>query len=293
MSISRRNLIKTIGALSLVPVGPLGCGSKDKTDETDDKTDDETGTVSGDTDDLIDTSTPDNSDTLTEDGWLIGGTALITASYPDDSIFDGTGDCSVSLTESTTAGPCYFQDSTGEDISEGLAGLPMLLCLKLIDSSCRPLNNHIVEIWHSDVNGVYSGDTSQSGDANDFSLDFCTGGDEPATQSSWYRGQLETDAEGRVNFKSCFPGWYPSRTIHIHFAVSDANGSSRVISQLCFTDELAKQICTTHPLYTHRGEQDTPIPIDGVFPSNSDSFLLKTQQNSDGTLLAYHTIQVT
>ena len=72
MSISRRNLIKTIGALSLVPVGPLGCGSKDETD-------DETGTVSGDTSDSIDTSTSDDLGTLTADGWLIGGTTLIMA----------------------------------------------------------------------------------------------------------------------------------------------------------------------------------------------------------------------
>ena len=101
----------------------------------------------------------------TADSWLIGGTALVTASYPDDSIFDNGGSCEVNLTGSTTKGPCYFQDSTGEDISEGFTGLPMLLCLRLIDSNCEPLANHTVEVWHCDANGVYSGDTSESADA--------------------------------------------------------------------------------------------------------------------------------
>ena len=103
------------------------------------------------------TDTAEEGDT-TADGWLIGGTALITAAYPDDSIFDTGGNCEVNLTGSTTKGPCYFQ-ILGEDISEGFTGLPMLLCLRLIDSNCDPLANHTVEVWHCDANGVYSGDT--------------------------------------------------------------------------------------------------------------------------------------
>lgn len=242
------------------------------------------------------TATASPTPTSAVTAWSSGSTDLITVDYPDESIFDVGNTCSVSLTQDTTLGPCYFEDDTGEDISLGLTGLPMQLCLRLVDAECQPLPNYTIEIWHCDTEGIYSGDTSQSADASRFAGNFCTGGDSAAAQSTWYRGKLTTDSNGRVNFKTCFPGWYRGRTIHIHFAVSDNGGSSRgVISQFCFTDEFAREICTTHDRYMARGEQDTTLAggRDTVFPSSSyESFLLTTEQNPDGTLLAYHTIQI-
>jgi len=73
--------------------------------------------------------------------WQVGGTDLITVDFPDDSIFESGNACTVSLIDETTLGPCYFEDNTGEDISLGLEGLPMQLCLRLIDSNCEPLAN--------------------------------------------------------------------------------------------------------------------------------------------------------
>ena len=227
--------------------------------------------------------------------WASGGTDLITVDYPEDSIFDNSNTCKVSLTKPTTEGPCYFEDTTGEDISLGLSGLPMQLCLRVVDSNCEPLSGYTVEVWHCDTQGVYSGDTSESDDGGRFAGRFCTGGDEEAAKSTWYRGQQITDSNGRVNFKTCFPGWYRGRTIHIHFGVNDGSGSSQVISQFCFTDALAKEICTTHEHYSNRGEQDRPLAggRDGVFPkSGYEEFIMTTEKNSDGTLLAYHTIQI-
>jgi protocatechuate 3,4-dioxygenase beta subunit len=287
--ISRRNLLKTIGALSVVSINS-GCGDKETdTSMSAEPSGEPSGEPSSETGEPTDTTEEGGT---TADGWLIGGTALMTAAYPDDSIFDNGGNCEINLMTATTKGPCYFQDSTGEDISEGFTGLPMQLCLRLIDSNCNPLADHTIEVWHCDANGVYSGDTSESEDAANFSSGFCTGGDEGALRSSWYRGQLVTDVNGRVNFKSCFPGWYPGRTIHIHFAVSDANQTSRVVSQFCFPNELAAQVYTTHPTYSPRGDQDTPLERDGVFPTNTDVFMMSIRQNEDGSLLAYHTIQV-
>ena len=225
--------------------------------------------------------------------WAAGETSLIEVDYPNDSIFDTADSCELALSTSTTKGPCYFKDETGEDISLGLPGLPMQLCLKVVDEDCQPLSNHTIEVWHCDIHGVYSGDTSESSDANGFATSFCTGDEDSAAQSTWYRGQLVTDEQGRVNFKSQFPGWYPGRTVHIHFAVSDAEGNSRFISQFCFTDELADEIYANHPLYSERGVQDTPLSRDGVFPrGNRDPFIFKTDRNSDGSLLAYQMIKV-
>lgn len=240
-------------------------------------------------------TTTSSSGAATTGAWASGGTSLISVAYPDSSAFNPDSACQVSLNEATTEGPCYFQSDTGEDISTGLTGLPMQLCLQLIDTECQPLSDHVIEVWHCDTDGVYSGDTSQSADADRFAGDFCTGGDGEAEQATWYRGQLTTDSDGRVNFKSCFPGWYSGRTLHIHFAVSDAEGTGRVISQFCFPDTFAEDICTTHELYSDRGVQDTPLAggTDTVFPADSfENFMLATQQNSDGTLLAYGTIQM-
>lgn len=292
--LNRRALIAY--GMAIPVAGFIGCGGAGSA-----------GVVTNDADSGTDTSSGSgtysdsgsDTDTGTSSGetgaWAVGGTELITVDYPDDSIFETAAVCTVSLTNSTTLGPCYFQDSTGEDISTGLTGLPMQLCLQLIDSNCQPLANHTIEIWHCDTAGIYSGDTSSSNDSSSFAGSFCTGGDSAASNSSWYRGQLTTDSSGRVNFKTCFPGWYRGRTIHIHFAVSNASSNRQVISQFCFTDALAKEICTTNALYSARGEQDTTLAggSDSVFPrSGYEDYLLTTEQNSDGTLLAYHTIQI-
>ncbi len=227
--------------------------------------------------------------------WLSGGTDLISVAYPDDSIFATANTCSVSLTNATTEGPCYFQDDTGEDISDGKTGLPMQLCLQLVDEACSPLEGYTVEVWHCDTRGIYSGDTSSSADASSFAGDFCTAGDTEAEAATYFRGQLTTDAAGRVNFLTCFPGWYSGRSIHIHFAVSDPDGTTRVISQWAFSDDFTEDICTTHELYADRGVQDTPLEggTDTVFPSDSyEDYELSLEQNSDGSLLGYGVIMI-
>ena len=301
----RRHVLRLFGGLSLAPVAALtACSdtgelldSETDTDTgatTDTSTDssDMTGTTDSTTDAVTEVTTDTDSGTL---AWASGGTDRISVDFPDNSLFDAGGTCNVSLTPTTTLGPCYFEDSSGEDISEGLTGLPMQLCLRLIDSACAPLAGYTVEVWHCDTRGVYSGDTTASLDAGSFAGGFCTANDSAAEQSTWFRGKLDTDASGRVNFRTCFPGWYRGRTIHIHFKVSDPSGATEVISQFCFTDELAREICTTHGLYSDRGEQDTTLAggRDTVFPSSDNEvYILDTQQNSDGTLLAWHSIQI-
>ena len=228
-------------------------------------------------------------------GWAVGGTDLISVPFPDDGIFDAAGTCPVALTTGLTEGPCYYEEDTGTDISAGLTGLPMQLSLRLIDADCRPVPDHVVEVWHCDTDGLYSGDTGASGDAARFRGDFCTSGDEFAESNTYYRGMLTSGADGRVDFLSCFPGWYSTRTLHIHVAVSDPSGERRIISQLCFADDLVTEICTTHELYADRGDQDTPLAggRDMFFPSSGfDEFVLTVERNPDGTMLAYHNIQI-
>ncbi len=236
-----------------------------------------------------------NAASSSAEGWASGGTDLISVSYPETSVFASGDACQLQLTEATTLGPCYFQSDTGEDISLGSTGLPMQLCLQVTDTTCAPLAGYVVEVWHCDTRGTYSGDTSASDDASSFAGDFCTGGDDEAEAGTYFRGQLTTDGDGRVNFKTCFPGWYSGRSIHIHFAVTGPDGTTRVVSQFAIADELCDDICTTHELYADRGVQDTPVSggTDTVFSADSyEDFLLNTEQNADGTLLGYAVIQI-
>lgn len=278
---SRRQFIRQLGTLlAISPVaGLLGCGSG-SSDSAGTTTSTGTGTGTG-------TSTGSST------SWASGGTSVMTANFPADTLFDLGSSCDLSLTKNLTEGPCYFKVSTMDDISEGQTGLPMQLCLRVVNRSCQPQAGLEVEVWHCDVEGLYSGNTTGSSDAGRFAGSFCTSNDSDAVKARWFRGIAITDSNGRVNFKSCFPGWYSGRTIHIHFRVRN-NNNDQVVSQCCFPDSLTEEICTTHPNYQGRGKQDTTLGAgrDNVFGSSYSDFLFNTARNSDGSILAWKTIRL-
>lgn len=63
------------------------------------------------------------------------------------------------LSPELTEGPYYRDDQfIPQDITEGKGGLPLELRMTVIDATtCAPLENAAVEIWHCDANGFYSG----------------------------------------------------------------------------------------------------------------------------------------
>ncbi|CAM3617810.1 Dioxygenase [Vibrio aerogenes CECT 7868] len=296
---NRRKVLKSILSVAVAAVA-AGCNSEGSTtaasgsSTTDSSTTDSSTTDSSTTDSDTDTGTDgstDSSDSTdsSEVSWASGGTKNMTANFPEDSLFETAGTCAVSLTGALTEGPCYFDGDYLEDISEAQTGLPMMLCLQLIDQNCEPLSGYEIEVWHCNVDGLYSGDTTGSSDTSGFSSGFCTDNDSEALASRWFRGIQVTDSSGRVNFKSCFPGWYSSRVIHIHFRVRN-NNSDEVISQFTFTDDFCTEICTTHTDYASRGAPDTLIASDTVFSSGASGYIFNTQQNDDGSLVAYKRI---
>lgn len=92
--------------------------------------------------------------------------------------------------------------------------------------SCAPIGGASVDIWHTAAYGRYSGVFGQGEDRAD------TAGE------TFLRGTQVTDGEGRVEFETIYPGWYPGRTAHIHFRAYTAEGTL-VSSQLYFPDEVA------------------------------------------------------
>ncbi|MCH1919529.1 intradiol ring-cleavage dioxygenase [Shewanella sp. A3A] len=282
----RRMLIKLLGGTAIA--GPTlfmtACGGGDNNSATSNSTD----TNNDDTGGNDNSGGGENTS-----NWASGGTAAMVVDFPATSLFATSAACSLALTRQLIEGPCYFQNVVLDDISEERGGLPMQLCLQVIDSNCNPLAGLEVEVWHCDTAGIYSADTSDSADAGRFSVGLCSGNSSEALVSKWFRGTQVTDSDGRVNFKSCFPGWYAGRTIHIHFRIRN-NNLDELVSQFCFTDSLTADICNNHPEYAARGTQDTTLSSgrDMVYGNNFEEFLFNTERNSDGSLLAWKTIQI-
>jgi protocatechuate 3,4-dioxygenase beta subunit len=88
------------------------------------------------------------------------GTAPASGNSSD--IFAGLAACA--LTPETTQGPYYFDaDKVRSDIREDRAGKRLRVAIKVQDSeTCTPAPNAVVEIWHCDAGGLYSGAESAS-----------------------------------------------------------------------------------------------------------------------------------
>jgi protocatechuate 3,4-dioxygenase beta subunit len=85
---------------------------------------------------------------------------------------------------------------------------------------CKPLAGALVEVWHADADGNYSGFTRGKTD-------------DPACL---LRASIKTDAEGRYHFSTVVPAEYPGRPRHIHYRVSHA-GHATLVTQLYFERE--------------------------------------------------------
>ena len=218
--------------------------------------------------------------------WATGGTAAMTAkaSYPNP--FAATSSPACAMTCELIQGPCYDAHSEmRQDISDGLAGLPMRMQLRLLDESCKPIAGALVEIWHASPIGKYSGNDS----AHEM-IAFCTENDPDFTSHKYFRGKQTSDAAGVVTFDSCFPGWYHGRAIHVHAMVT-LNGHAFLTTQLCFDDALNEDICTTQTLYAARGKIETTDENDHTFPQKDlAKYKFETSKMIDGALLASKTL---
>lgn len=217
--------------------------------------------------------------------WATGGTAAMTAKecYPDP--FAG-GVMACALICETTEGPCTADTMDRQDVSEGFPGLPVRLALLIVDAdACAPVGGARVEIWHTQRTGVYSGDTPNPG--------MCSGGDADAPNHLYFRGAQTAGADGRVNFDTCFPGWYQGRAIHIHFRVY-VGADAFATSQLFFDPALTQEIFAAHPDYAEFGQPDTSNDDDNIIGGEAEiaNYTLTTARMPDGALLASKVIAV-
>jgi protocatechuate 3,4-dioxygenase beta subunit len=218
--------------------------------------------------------------------WATGGTASMTAkaSYPNPFASGAPSTCA--LTCEMTQGPCYSSQSVEiQDISYGYDGLPTRMYFQVVDESCNPVAGAVIDVWHVSPVGKYSGD-----DAANEDVAFCTGNDSDFTSHLYFRGKQTTDAAGLAYFDSCFPGWYSSRTVHVHLTIS-IGGAAYVTTQLFFEDALDDEIIDTQPVYDTRGHRDTTNETDTVISASAvGDYLFQTEKMPDGAMLAWKTI---
>jgi len=181
-----------------------------------------------------------------------------------------------------TEGPYFVDEKLNRsdirfDPSDGLVkdGVPLALTLQVSQVSstgCIPLKGALVDIWHCDALGIYS-------DVQDRSFD--------TRGKKFLRGYQVTDANGTVQFVTIYPGWYPGRTVHIHFKVRTEAKSGRYefTSQLYFDDAITDRVQTQAP-YVSKGQRSLKNTEDGIFKDGGDQLLLtptKTKQDYAAT----------
>lgn len=217
------------------------------------------------------------------------------------------------LAQEEAQGPYWFDvDSIRSDIREGRPGLTLTLALRVHDlSSCslggavRPVPNSVVEIWHCDAGGVYSGFATAAtrepgrppgapnthggerpgppvGTSSDGS--YSSGNPEatPSDDGTYLRGAQAADSNGVVRFTTIYPGWYPGRTTHIHCKVH-LDRRTVLTTQLYFDDNLTEEIYRAVPPYTEHAVRDTRNDTDSIY---ADVGLVTTQRSADGCLAA-------
>jgi protocatechuate 3,4-dioxygenase beta subunit len=199
-------------------------------------------------------------------------TAPATASAAASAVASALPACVVA--PELTEGPYYLDvDLERSDIrsntSDGAVVDGALLTLEWVvsqadGSTCVPMTDVVVDVWHCDALGVYSGVAGNS--------------------ANFLRGFQRTDTSGRASFTTIYPGWYSGRAVHIHFKIRtdpDASAGFEFTSQLFFDDEFSKGVYATG-VYAQKGAQDVPNASDGIFNQSGGATLLPVTQEGDG-----------
>lgn len=148
------------------------------------------------------------------------------------------------VTQELTEGPYYSTDTPlRSNIISSQIGKTTKLTLKLVDSNCRALQGVKVDIWHANAMGEYSSVRGNS--------------------ENYLRGSQLTNSAGKVTFITKYPGWYPGRTMHIHFKVW-RNGEQVLTSQFFAPEAKNTKIYTTGA-YAARGDQNTSLNQDRIY----------------------------
>ena len=208
---------------------------------------------------------------------LAGGLAaagLASADTPstttDTSTTTATSDASASatsgvctLTAEVTEGP-YSLDGAliREDIREEKEGVEVQYTFTVVDqdNDCAPLADALVELWHCDALGEYSGYVGKNGHTED-------------DDGTFLRGGQMTDSSGQASITSIWPGHYVSRAVHVHMRVHTdvtladgtyTGGTVVHTGQLFFDADINEEIQASSP-YSDNTTAETALADDSIY----------------------------
>ena len=176
------------------------------------------------------------------------------------------------LTPEVTEGPYYLDPGLiRTDIREDRSGIPMKLRLQVVTRDCRPVESARVDIWHCDAQGNYSGYSSQGSDTR---VD--------TSGRTFLRGTQMTDSAGIAAFQTIYPGWYASRTVHIHFKVF-LDKTQVLTGQIFFPDALSEYIFENAPAYGGRSAKRDMVNInDGIAQQAGEGSYAAVREQAGG-----------
>ena len=172
------------------------------------------------------------------------------------------------LTPEVTEGPYYLPlNLVRRDITESKKGVPLQLDLQVVDaSSCQPISGAVIDIWHADALGVYSG-----------VVPLRAGSTASSTSGTFLRGIQSTDDNGVATFKTIYPGWYMGRAVHIHVKVH-LDDQTVHTGQLFFDDSLTSNVYRGNAPYDARGDPDRTDRTDDIYQQAGASGAILTMK---------------
>lgn len=182
-----------------------------------------------------------------------------------------------------TEGPYYGHGSPRRsDIREDIQGTPFQLAIKVVNvTDGSALEGLVVDLWHCDPGGRYSG-YDFNPDEQPASVEYQM----PNSEGTALRGSQVSGRDGVVEFTTVFPGWYATRTPHLHIKVFD--GAICVLtSQLYVADAFTREFYEREEIYNRHTQRDTFNSTDivlGRAQGSIDSCWIELKQGHDRIL---------
>jgi protocatechuate 3,4-dioxygenase beta subunit len=183
------------------------------------------------------------------------------------------------VTPKQTEGPFFVDERLNRsdirvDPSDGSlkTGVPLSLTLRVSavgSGGCNPLSGAIVDVWQCDAVGAYSAVNERGSQS---------------AGKNFLRGYQVTEPNGSAQFTTIYPGWYPGRTVHIHFKVranAKAGTAQEITSQLYFDDGLTDRIHAQQP-YSSKGQRSVKNQQDGPFRNGGRQLMLSLVESRQG-----------
>lgn len=168
-------------------------------------------------------------------------------------------------------------DPTNGSISPGVPLRLVLLVNQVANNSCTPLSGATVDVWHCDALGAYSDVQDNPGEYGD------------TRGRKFLRGYQLTDAQGKVEFQTIYPGWYRGRNVHVHYKIR-TNPTSELghefTSQLFFDETINDQVHALAP-YLQKGRRDTTNSTDGIYRRGGSDLMLQLAKDPLGDQQGY------